>query len=141
MRYLSLVLVLLLVLAMGCGKIIEGKKIDGAKTKDILAPGTDASKVVQMFGEPQQKEQLPSGETEYIYNYRERGRMMWHTDPKTQQRLEVFLRGMKCRDIVTCIWRKRPLPRIFPLYSRRRSKERIREADFKSLDHSLEEVR
>ena len=93
MRYLSLVLVLLLVLAMGCGKIIEGKKIDGAKTKDILAPGTDVSKVAQMFGEPQQKEQLPSGETEYIYYYRERGRMMWHTDPKTQQRLEVFLKG------------------------------------------------
>ena len=93
MRYLSLVLVLLLVLAVGCGKVIEGKKIDGAMTKDILAPGTDQAKIVQMFGEPQQKENLPNGETKYIYYYRESGRMLWHQNPKDQQRLEVFLKG------------------------------------------------
>ena len=93
MRYLSLVLVLLLVLAVGCGKIIEGKKIDGAKTKDILAPGTNESKVVQMFGEPQQKENLPSGEIKYIYYYRESRGLLWHADLKDQQRLEVFLKG------------------------------------------------
>jgi hypothetical protein len=93
MRYLSLALVLLLVLAVGCGKIIEGKKIDGAKTKEIMAPGTDASKVVQMFGEPQQKENLPNGETKYIYYYRESRRMLWHSPPKDQERLEVFVKG------------------------------------------------
>ena len=93
MRYLSLVLVLLLVLAVGCGKVIEGKKIDGSKTKDILAPGTDANKIVQMFGEPQQKENLANGETKYIYYYRESRRMLWHSAPKDQERLEVFLKG------------------------------------------------
>jgi hypothetical protein len=93
MRYLSLVLVLLLVLAVGCGKIIEGKKIDGAMTKEIMAPGTDESKVVQMFGEPQQKENLANGETKYIYYYRESRRMLWHSPPKDQERLEVFLKG------------------------------------------------
>ena len=93
MRYLSLVLILLLVLAAGCGKIIVGKKIDGSKTKDILAPGTDQAKVVQMFGEPQQEWKLPSGETKYIYYYEERGRMLWHSSPKDQQRLEVVFRG------------------------------------------------
>ena len=69
MRYLSIALVLLLALAVGvgCAKTFEGKQIDGAKTKDLLAPGTNEKKVVQMFGEPQQKEQLPSGETKYIY--------------------------------------------------------------------------
>ena len=92
MKYLSLVLVLLLVLAVGCAKI-EGKKIDGAMTKDILAPGTNESKVVQMFGEPQQKESLPSGETKYIYYYRESRGLLWHADLKDQQRLEVFLKG------------------------------------------------
>jgi hypothetical protein len=94
MRYLSIALVLLLALAVGagCAKTIEGKKIDGAKTKDLLAPGTNESKVVQMFGEPQQKEQLPSGETKYIYYYREKSNMWWHADPKDQQRLEVFLK-------------------------------------------------
>lgn len=94
MRYLSIALVLLLALAVGvgCAKTIEGKKIDGAKTKDLLAPGTNESKVVQMFGEPQQKEQLPSGETKYIYYYREKSYLWWHADPKDQQRLEVFLK-------------------------------------------------
>jgi len=84
MRYLSIALVLLLALAVGCAPTIEGKKIDGTKTKDLLAEGTDGSKVVQMFGEPQQKEQLPSGETKYIYYYK--------MDGKDQQRLEVFLK-------------------------------------------------
>ena len=94
MRYLSIALVLLLALAVGvgCATTIEGKKIDGAKTKDLLAPGTDEKKVVKMFGEPQQKEQLPSGETKYIYYYREKSYLWWHADPKDQQRLEVFLK-------------------------------------------------
>jgi hypothetical protein len=84
MRYLSIALVLLLVFAVGCAKKIEGKKFDGAMTKELLAPGTSESKVVQMFGQPQQKESLPSGETKYIYYYKENG--------KDQQRLEVFLK-------------------------------------------------
>lgn len=92
MRYLSIGLVLLLTLAVGCAKIIEGKKIDGAKTKELLAAGTDEAKVVQMFGQPQQKENLPSGEVKYIYYYREKSRIWWHADPKDQQRLEVFLK-------------------------------------------------
>src|SRR3974390_2148717 len=97
MRYLSLVLVLLLVMAVGCGHVIEGKKIDGAMTKDLLAPGTDEKKVVEMFGQPQQKENLANGETKYIYYYRETSRMLFFhrskADPKDQQRLEVFLKG------------------------------------------------
>lgn len=92
MRYLSIALVLLFALAVGCAPMIEGKKIDGAKTKQLLAPGTNESRVVQMFGEPQQKEQLSSGETKYIYYYRERNRLFWHADPKDQQRLEVFFK-------------------------------------------------
>jgi outer membrane protein assembly factor BamE (lipoprotein component of BamABCDE complex) len=93
MRYLSIALFLLFALAVGCAPIIEGKKIDGAQTKQLLAPGTNESRVVQMFGEPQQKEQLSSGETKYIYYYRERDRLFWHADPKDQQRLEVFFKN------------------------------------------------
>ena len=93
MRYLSIALLLLLALAVGCAPTIEGKKIDGAKTKDLLAEGTDGSKVVQMFGEPQQKENLANGEIKYIYYYRESSRMLWHSAPKDQERLEVFLKG------------------------------------------------
>ena len=99
MRYVSIALVLLLALAVGvgCAKNIEGKKIDGAKTKDLLAAGTNEKKVVQMFGEPQQKEQLSSGETKYIYYYRETGFMAGfhrgNADPQEQQRLEVYLKN------------------------------------------------
>jgi hypothetical protein len=92
MRYLSIALVLVLALAMGCAKTMEGKKFDGSKTKDLLAAGTNGNKVIQMFGEPQQKEQLASGETKYIYYYRER-RPFWWGEPKDQQRLEVFLKN------------------------------------------------
>ena len=97
MRYLSIALVLLLALAVGCAKNIEGKKIDGAKTKDLLAAGTNESKVVQMFGEPQQKETLPNGEVKYTYYYREKDYLMFYSrkgaDPQEQQRLEVFFKN------------------------------------------------
>ena len=99
MRYLSVALVLLLALAVGvgCAKTFEGKQIDGAKTKDLLAPGTNEKKVVQMFGEPQQKEQLPSGETKYTYYYRMKDFMAFfhrrNADPEEQQRLEVFFKN------------------------------------------------
>ena len=93
MRYLSIALVILLALAVGCAKTIEGKKIDGTKTKDLLAAGTNESKVVQLFGEPQQKEQLASGETKYIYYYRERRPFWFAEEPQDLERLEVFLKG------------------------------------------------
>lgn len=97
MRYLSIALVLLLALAVGCAKNIEGKKIDGAKTKDLLAAGTNESKVVQMFGEPQQKETMPNGEVKYTYYYKESDYLMFYhrrgADPQEQQRLEVFFKN------------------------------------------------
>jgi len=97
MRYLSIALVLLLALAVGCAKNIEGKKIDGAQTKNLLAAGTNESKVVQMFGEPQQKETLPNGEVKYTYYYRESDYLMFYhrrgADPQEQQRLEVFFKN------------------------------------------------
>jgi hypothetical protein len=92
MRYLSIALVLLLALAVGCAKTMEGKQIDGSKTKELMAPGTNESRVVQMFGQPQQKEILPSGETKFIYYYREKGAMGLRTPPQEQQRLEVLIK-------------------------------------------------
>ncbi|NWF53563.1 MAG: hypothetical protein HXY45_02075 [Syntrophaceae bacterium] len=93
MRYFGIALFLILGLAIGCSPIIEGKKIDSAQNKNLLAPGTGAEKVVQMYGQPQQKEELPSGETKYTYFYREMSRVWWHTDPEKEQKLEVFLKG------------------------------------------------
>ena len=92
MRYLSIALFLILGLAIGCSPIIEGKKIDSAQNKNLLAAGTNADKVVQMYGQPQQKEELPNGETKYIYYYRLKNRIWWHADADQQQRLEVYLK-------------------------------------------------
>ena len=96
MRYWSIALVFLLALAMGCASTIEGKKIDGSKTKNLLAEGTTAKDVVKMFGEPQQKENLASGETKYIYYYRTWNNILFFerkAEPQVQQRLEVFLKN------------------------------------------------
>ncbi len=95
MRYLSIALVFLLALAMGCAATIEGKRIDGSKTKNLLAEGTTTADVVKMFGEPQEKENLASGETKYVYYYRIKDRMLWFRtgQPQDQQRLEVFMKG------------------------------------------------
>jgi len=94
MRYVSIALVLLLALAMGCASM-EGRKIDGSKTKNLIAEGTTADDVVKMFGEPQQKEDLASGETKYVYYYRAQGRMLWFRtgQPRDQERLEVFFKN------------------------------------------------
>ncbi len=94
MRYVSIALVLLLALAMGCASM-EGRKIDGSKTKNLIAEGTTADDVVKMFGEPQQKENLASGETKYVYYYRTQGRMLFFRmgQPRDQQRLEVFFKN------------------------------------------------
>jgi len=95
MRYLSIALVFLLALAMGCASTIEGKRIDGSKTKSLLAEGTTANDVVKMFGEPQMKENLASGETKYVYYYRTSSRMLFFRmgQPRDQQRLEVFVKN------------------------------------------------
>jgi len=95
MRYLSIALIFLLASAMGCASPIEGRRIDGSKTKDLLAQGTTTADVVKMFGEPQEKENLASGETKYVYYYRTKGRLLFFRSgqPQDQQRLEVFLKG------------------------------------------------
>ncbi len=94
MKYLSIALILLLSLTMGCAAIMEGKRIDSSKTKDLMAAGTGQADVVKMFGEPQQKENLPGGETKYVYYYRTQSRLLWFRtgQPQDQQRLEVFFK-------------------------------------------------
>ncbi len=95
MRTISVALILVLVLAAGCATITEGRKIDPSKPKTLLAEGTTSADVVKMFGEPQQKETLASGETKYVYYYRTQGRMLFFRtgQPRDQQRLEVYLKG------------------------------------------------
>ena len=98
MRYWSIALVFLIALAMGCASTIEGKRIDGSKTQNLLAEGTTPEDVVKMFGAPQQKENLASGETRYVYYYRTHRDMLFFprkADPQDQQRLEVLFRNKR----------------------------------------------
>jgi len=95
MRYWNIALGFLLVMAVGCTSTMEGKRVDGTMTKGLLAEGTTPEKVVKMFGEPQQKEKLPSGETRYVYYYRTYRDILFFprkADPQDQQRLEVFFK-------------------------------------------------
>ena len=94
MRYASIALILLLSLMVGCSSIMEGKKIDSSKTKDLMAAGTSEADVVKMFGQPQQKENLAGGETKYVYYYRAQNRLLWFRtgQPQDQQRLEVIFK-------------------------------------------------
>ena len=94
MRYVSIALVILLVLAVGC-TTMEGRKIDGSQTKNLIAEGTTPADVVKMFGEPQEKETLASGETKYVYYYRAQGWIFGFRtgQPRDQERLEVFFKN------------------------------------------------
>jgi hypothetical protein len=95
MKYVSITLVLLLALAMGCSSM-EGRRIDGSKTKNLIADDTAPADVVKMFGEPQQKEDLASGETKYVYYYRANQRILFFRtggQVQDQERLEVFFKN------------------------------------------------
>ena len=62
----------------------------------IIAEGTTTDETVKMFGEPQHKENLPSGETKYVYYYRTSQDVLFFpkkADPQDQQRPEVFLKS------------------------------------------------
>lgn len=96
MRYLNIALGLLVALALGCTSSIEGKRVDGTLTKGLLTEGTTPETVVKMFGEPQQKQNLASGETEYVYYYRTYRAILFFprkADPQDQQRLEVVFKN------------------------------------------------
>jgi hypothetical protein len=96
MRYMSVALVLLMALAMGCASTIEGKKIDGSKTKNLLVEGTTPGDVVKMFGEPQQKENSASGEVKYVYYYKKHTPLLFfnrQAESQDLQRLEVFIKN------------------------------------------------
>ena len=95
MRYVSIALVILLALAVGC-TTMEGRKIDGSKTKNLIAEGTTPADVVKMFGEPQEKETLASGEIKYVYYYRATNRILGFRTSgqvRDQERLEVFFKN------------------------------------------------
>ncbi len=92
MRTLSPLLVLMLVFTFACApKIIEGRKIDSTKVKQLVAGTTNVNKVVELLGAPAKTENLPDGDTLYIYTYRTEDPHWWRMDDIHSQRLEITL--------------------------------------------------
>ncbi len=93
MRYISLSLVLLLAFIFGCAPmIIEGRKIDSAKLKQLQIDVTKTNKVEELFGKPDKIEKLPSGEEMYVYQYDRKNPHWWTMDAVDKQKLEVVLK-------------------------------------------------
>jgi outer membrane protein assembly factor BamE (lipoprotein component of BamABCDE complex) len=93
MRYLTILLIFAVGLTFGCASTAqEGRRIDPAKVEKLMAGQTKAEQVEEMFGKPERIEQLPTGESNYVYEYCGE-KSVWYTiDNLSAQKLEVFLR-------------------------------------------------
>jgi hypothetical protein len=81
--------------AFGCSKtIIEGRKIDEMKVKDIMATSNTSAKVEQAFGKPDKVERMASGEEQYSYRYYYKNPHWWTTDDVEEQTLKVMIKDM-----------------------------------------------
>jgi outer membrane protein assembly factor BamE (lipoprotein component of BamABCDE complex) len=93
MRYISVTLVLLLAFIFGCAPtIIEGRKIDSAKLKQLMPGTSQTQKVEELFGKPDKVENLPAGEQMYVYGFELKNRHWWTTEEADKQKLEVTLK-------------------------------------------------
>jgi outer membrane protein assembly factor BamE (lipoprotein component of BamABCDE complex) len=84
---------LLLALSIGCGSmVVEGRKIDSARLKQLEPGASQAQKVEELFGKPDKVENLPSGEQKYVYSYAMKSRPWFTSDQVDNQRLEVTVK-------------------------------------------------
>jgi hypothetical protein len=102
MRIASLVLILLLAFTVSCGPTItRGKWIDEEKRTEIINGQTTSNRVVELFGQPDKIETIPSGGEKYTYQYYREEYEHWYTLPKYEkQDLEVFLKDGMVQEYV-----------------------------------------
>lgn len=94
MRVLIIVLAAVLSLTLACAPtIIEGRKIDATKVKQMQPGVTKVAAVEELFGKPDKIENLPTGEEMYIYGYEVKNPHWWTVDQVSKQRLEVVLKN------------------------------------------------
>jgi outer membrane protein assembly factor BamE (lipoprotein component of BamABCDE complex) len=72
--------------------IIEGRKIDSAKLKQLMPGTSQTQKVEELFGKPDKVENLPAGEQMYVYGFELKNRHWWTTEEADKQKLEVTLK-------------------------------------------------
>ncbi len=102
MRIASLVLILLLAFTVSCGPTItRGKMIDEEKRAEIVNGQTTSDRVVELFGQPDKIEKLPSGGEKYTYQYYHEEYDHWWTLPKYEkQDLEISLKDGMVQEYV-----------------------------------------
>jgi len=93
MRYIGATLVVFLALIFGCAPtIIEGRKIDSAKVKQLMPGVSKTERVEEFFGKPDKIEKLSTGEENYIYRYEIKNPRWWTMNQVDKQLLEVTLK-------------------------------------------------
>jgi hypothetical protein len=100
MRVASLVFVVLLTFAFGCGPMMsEGTKFDLSKRDQFVKNVTTAQEVETLLGKPYKVEKMGGGKEVYVYYYKYEEYVHWYTLPKaTEQKLEVDILNGKVID-------------------------------------------
>ncbi len=95
----SLGLVLMVAFTFSCApSVIEGRKIDAEKVRQLKAGETDVNKVVELLGTPTKAETLPNKDLLYTYTYQAKEPIWFATDTTAAQALEITLRQGVVKD-------------------------------------------
>ena len=91
MKWVSLGLVVLLAFVFSCAPtVIEGRKVDSAKLKEMSVGWTNKAQVEQAFGKPARVETVSPGVEKYFYNYRTTDPEWYTIDTVQRQVFEVW---------------------------------------------------
>lgn len=112
MKVAGVVLLVLLAFIFSCGStVIEGRKINTSKLREMIKGQTKAENVVRSFGQPARIEKMPSGEQKYLYHYYKEEYTYWWTVPRLEtQKVEIVLKegvvqdyrySTQLRDVIT----------------------------------------
>jgi len=94
MKWVSLGLVVLLAFAFGCAPtVMEGRKVDSAKLKEMSVGQTNKAQVEKVFGKPARVETVSPGVDKYTYTYRTTDPEWYTIDTVQRQEFEVWFQN------------------------------------------------
>ena len=94
MKYLTLLLIPVIAFSLGCAKgYTVGTPFEKAKVDQLVPGTTPESKVIDLFGQPEKKEQTAAGQTKYVYSYYEEIPKIWSKNIQRKSILEVLTQG------------------------------------------------
>ena len=94
MKWIRLLRGSLLALSCACAPtVIEGKKVDSAKLKEMSPGLTSKAQVEQTFGKPARVETVSPGVDKYIYAYRTTDPEWYTIDTIQRQDFEVWFQN------------------------------------------------